>query len=287
MNALPDIKSARAVSLARTILHPTNFAPGDASALAHATALAQAIHARLSLLHIRAEDETIRDGLNPLRDLLQRWGHLSAADRFADLKAKLGFSAASFAVPARSVAQGVLEHFANHPVELAVLSTYAHSGLAYWFAGSTSRRVLRQADTMILFLREGGGGFVDTKTGAITLRRVLIPVDGRIPSAAPIARARELIDHLGVKVEKRLLHIGTSPPADIPKDIPLKLAQGPVAETILEAAREFHADLIIMPTAGKRGLLGAFRNSVSAAILDDARYPVLSVPARDEIYTHS
>ena len=36
-----------------------------------------------------------------------------------------------------------------------------------------------------------------------------------------------------------------------------------------------------MPTAGKRGLLAAFRNSVSARILDDARWPVLSVPASD------
>ena len=65
-----------------------------------------------------------------------------------------------------------------------------------------------------------------------------------------------------------------------PKDIPLTLAQGPVAEAILKAAQDFRADLIIMPTAGKRGLLAAFRNSVSARVLDDPRWPVLSVPAQ-------
>ena len=71
----------------------------------------------------------------------------------------------------------------------------------------------------------------------------------------------------------------TSRPPDCPRDIPLTLAQGPVDEAILEAARRFRADLIVMPTAGKRGLLAAFRNSVSARVLDDARWPVLSVPA--------
>ena len=90
---------------------------------------------------------------------------------------------------------------------------------------------------------------------------------------------RRLFQAAGLSVELRGLHVGETPPPDRPKDLPLKLAQGPVAEAILQAAAEFRADLIVMPTAGKRGLLSAFRNSVSAAILDDARWPVLSVPA--------
>ena len=59
----------------------------------------------------------------------------------------------------------------------------------------------------------------------------------------------------------------------------MTLAQGPVVETILKTAESYRADLIVMPTAGERGLLAAFRNSVSAKILEDARWPVLSVPA--------
>ncbi len=55
--------------------------------------------------------------------------------------------------------------------------------------------------------------------------------------------------------------------------------QGPVVEAILQTAHIFKADLIVMPTPGRRGLLSRFRNSVSAAILEDGRWPVLSVPA--------
>ena len=171
-----------------------------------------------------------------------------------------------------------MEHFAAHPVELAVLTTHAHSGLGFWFAGSVSRRVLRQADTMLLFLREGARGFVDPATGALRLARVLIPLDGRMPAAKAIARACALLDGLGAPVEKRLLHVGDTPPPDAPKDMPMALSEGPVAEAILRTARQFQADLIVMPTAGKRGLLSAFRASVTAQILDDARWPVLSVP---------
>jgi nucleotide-binding universal stress UspA family protein len=280
MNALPDFHAPRALT-GPTILHPTEFAPDGASALAHAVALAMRTQGRLTLLHIRPAGDTgpVRSGLAAVTELLARWRRLGADERFADLPTRLGFSATCIAVPAHSVASGVLDHFAEHLFELAVLTTRAHSGLSYWFAGSTSRRALRQASSMILFLREGRRGFVDPQTGQITLRRALIALDGRIPPAGPIARTKALIDRLGVSVELRLLHVGAAPPADCPKDIPLALAQGPVAETILKTAEATRADLIVMPTAGKRGLLAAFRNSVSAEILDDARWPVLSVPA--------
>ena len=277
----PARENATMTASGSTILLPTDFSPRAAPALAHAVALALATHGRLTLLHVRGEDEAgpTRNGLKPVTDLLVRWGRLAPGERFDDLRARLGLSAVCLDVPARSVSAGVLAHFAEHPVELAVLSTQAHSGLSYWFAGSVSRRALRQADTMILFLREGRPGFVNPVTGEIRLARALIPVDGRFPCAPAIIRAKAVLDALGVTVEFRLLHVGDTPPADLPKTLPLTLAQGEVAETILHNAATFRADLIIMPTAGKRGVLAAFRNSVSAAILDDARWPVLSVPA--------
>jgi len=281
MTVVSAFPTAHATPLGPAMLHPTDFSPGGACALMHAVALALKTHARLSLLHIRDADDAgpTRNGLAPVADLLVRWGRLRPDERFVDMQPRLGFSAACLDVPARSVTEGVIEHFASHPVELAVLTTHAHSGLSYWFAGSVSRRALRQADTMILFLREGQRGFVDAQSGAIRLARVLIPIDGRIPAAGAIARARALFEALGAPIEMRLLHVGDAAPPDCPKEIALTLAHGPVAEAILDAAWRWRADLIVMPTAGKRGLLAAFRNSVSARVLDDARWPVLSVPA--------
>ena len=188
MNALADIRTptgARGLSL----LHPTDFGPTNALALAHAVALSFRIGGRLALLHIRGEDEAgpTRNGLAPVTDLLVRWGRLGAHERFADLKAKFGVDARCLDVPARSVSEGLEEHFESQPVDLAVLSTTPHSGLSYWFAGSVSRRALRQADAMILFIREGQRGLIDPGTGDLRLKRVLIPLDGRTPIAPAMA----------------------------------------------------------------------------------------------------
>ncbi len=280
MNALAN-PSAKSSTRGLNLLHPTDFGPSSGLALAHAVALSFGVGGRLTLLHIRGEDDPAptRNGLSPITNLLVKWGRLAVEDKFADLRPKFGVDARFIDVPARSISAGLNEHIEAHPIDLAVLATSAHSGLNYWFAGSVSRRVLRQADAMILFVREGQRGFVDPRTGALTLRRVLIPLDGHTPIAPALERASKLLGALGAPVETRLMHVGDSAPADAPKDMPVTLAKGPVVEAILNIAQAFRADLILMPTPGRRGLLSRFRNSVSAAILDDGRWPVLSVPA--------
>ena len=279
MNALTQINAAATQGLA--VLHPTDFKPYNQLALAHAVAISTRIGGRLTLLHIRGEDEPAptRNGLSPITNLLMRWGRLGPQEQFADLKPKFGVDARFIDVPARSITQGLHEHLEAQPNDLTVLATTAHAGLSYWFAGSISRRALRQAEAMILFLREGQRGFIDPKTGEVTLKRVLIPLDGRTPVAPAQARAAKFLDALGLPLEKQGLHVGAVAPPDAPPGLPVKLAQGPVVEAILNAAQAFKADLIVMPTPGRRGLLSRFRNSVSAAILDDGRWPVLSVPA--------
>jgi len=278
MNALPEIRAYSA--LGPTILHPSDFSAGDASALRHSVALALRAHGRLTLLHIRGVDDAgpTRNGLAPVADTLVRWGRLDESERFADLQARLGFSASCLDMPARNVTSGVLEHLADHVFDLAVLTTRAHSGLTYWLAGSTSRQALRRAHALTLFIREGHPGFIDPKTGDVKLNRVLIPLDGRIAGGEAVGRVRGLFHKLGLEPELRLLHVGDSPPLDRPKDIPLTVTPGPVIETIYKTAQDWKADVLIMPRQAKRGLLGAMRSSVSAAILEDARFPVLSVP---------
>jgi nucleotide-binding universal stress UspA family protein len=281
MNAQTEILPDSMTSLGPTILHPTDFGPTAASALVHAVGLALKTHGRLTLLHIRGVNDAgpTRNGLAPIADLLVRWGLLEEEERFADTQSRLGFSAACADVPARSVSSGVIEHLEDHYFDLSVLSTTARSGLAYWFAASTSRRALRRAHGMTLFLREGQRGFVDPATGEVKLKRVLMPVDGKIPVADAVNKAKRLIERLGVSVEMRLLHVGGAAPAGCPRDVPLTLAQGSVTAAIFKAAEDFRADVVIMPTAGKRGMLGPMRSSVSARILEDARWPVLSMPA--------
>ena len=200
------------------------------------------------------------------------------------LASELDLSVNSLGVPAQNVRTGILGYLDDHPCDLAVIATQAHKGLARWLEVSVSNRALRKATTMILLLREGGRGFVDLKTGMLRLNKILMPIDDKIDAAAALARMDGLIEQIGFGAEIQLLHVGTRAPAlAVPEGSaarrPLLLREGPIAPTILEVAQRVSADLIAMPTAGRSGLIGALRGSVTAKILDDARWPVLSIPA--------
>ena len=57
------------------------------------------------------------------------------------------------------------------------------------------------------------------------------------------------------------------------------LRDGDPVEQILAAADEVEADLIVMPTAGHRGVFDALRGSTTERVLRRARCPLLAVPA--------
>ena len=136
---------------------------------------------------------------------------------------------------------------------------------------------------MSLFLRDGGRGFVDPKTGAIRLNRILMPIAAGVDSVPAIRRIQAMLAMVDSGAEINLMHVGKSPPAlvdedGVPLDLPILLRDGAVVETILAVAGEFDVDAIAMPTAGRHGLLDAVRGSASAQVLEDARWPLLAVP---------
>ena len=115
------------------------------------------------------------------------------------------------------------------------------------------------------------------------MRTILVPIDDR-PACIPALRrieARIKLISPGARIQ--LLHVGERAPElsdgqGRPLDLPVIARQGPVAETIFQAAAELRADMIAMPTAGRHGLLGAVRGSTTARVLDDARWPLVAVP---------
>ena len=260
-----------------TILHPTDLTGVGASAFAHALAIALKTGHALSLLHVTTASDAAprKTGRQLVAEKLTRWGRLPADPPSSEL----GLDVCSASVPARTVREGILDHLDTHPYELAVLATEARKIKSHWRDAAIERSALRRAQSMILFLRDGQGGFVDLASGDMRLRKALIPVDERLDFAGALTRIVSFIDGLADDVEKRLLYVGASPPATPRADMRILTREGPVAETILKTALHGSFDLIAMPTAGRHGLLDAFRGSVTAEILDAARWPVLSVPA--------
>jgi nucleotide-binding universal stress UspA family protein len=130
-------------------------------------------------------------------------------------------------------------------------------------------------------LTGGAHGFVDKSNGQIRLERILFPVAHR-PS--PIHSARfltELLAPIGVSSAAfHFMHVGDSAPkiVGVP-DQSVEVADGPIEETILRVAQDYHADMIAMPTAGHHGFLDALRGSTTEFVLRRAPCPVLAIPA--------
>jgi len=269
-----------------TIVHPTDFAPGDASAFAHAVAMTLASKSQLCLLQVRDEDEAFFSqtlGLRHVRDLLVRWGKLAEDTPYDRWESELDVQVSSVSVVARNARTGILEFLEDRPSNLVVLATHENKAPTRWRDVSVHQGVLRQMRTMSLFLRNDAKGFIDLDSGALTLKRVVVPIDDAVASLPAIRRIEAMLKLVSCEASIELLHVGESAPQPTdeqgkPLDLPLIVREGPVVDAILALADELKADVIAMPTAGRHGLLDAVRGSTTARILDNGAWPLLAVP---------
>jgi hypothetical protein len=268
------------------IVHPTDFAPGDAAAMVHAVAIALASKSILRLLLVRVDNESFyspTQGLRQVRDLLVSWGRLGPDAAYDRWEKELELQVSSVSIAARNARAGILEYLEDAFCNLVVLANYPNKALTRWTDASVHTSLLRKGRMMSLFVREGRRGFVDPKTGAIGLKQILMPIAGGVDSVPAIRRIQAMLALTDNHAEIKLMHVGKRPPALVDEngvtlDMPILLRDGAVVEAILAAADEFKVDAIAMPTAGRHGLLDAVRGSASAQVLEDARWPLLAVP---------
>ena len=194
-----------------TILHPTDFSPEAGAALAHALAIALASKSQLSLLQVREDEQAFfspTQGLRQVRDLLVRWGRLGVNAPYDHWESELDLSVSNMSIAARNARAGILEYLDDRPADLLVLATSAHKAQSRWLDVSTPRSVLRQARIMSLFLRDGGRGFVDRDTGALRLKKVLMPIDGAVKFIHALRRVERMRRLASSDAVIQLFHVG-------------------------------------------------------------------------------
>ncbi len=274
-------KAARA-----TIVHAVNPSAGGGLAFAHALKITLASKSQLCLLNVRGENDAFysrTQGLRQVRDVLVRWNVLGKDAPYDHWEEELGVQVSSVSITARNARAGVLEFLDDRQCELVVLATHENTSLTRWLDVSVHQGVLRKARMMSLFLRDGSRGFVDLATGALALKKVLVPIDGALPSTVAIRRIEGMLKLISCNAAVQLLHVGDSAPQltdekGKPLGLPIIVRKGPVVDTILKVANDLKVDVIAMPTAGRHGLLDAVRGSTTAHILDAASWPLLAVP---------
>jgi nucleotide-binding universal stress UspA family protein len=174
---------------------------------------------------------------------------------------------------------------------LVVLATHQRDGLRRWLHKAVAEPFARRSKTMTLFIPHDVEGFVSSADGAITLRRILIPVDAVPPSQPAVEAAAVTALALGCDdVTFTLAHVGSADTMPVVREGAWPgwtwekvVRHGDVVVQLLDVAAARESDLIVVTTAGHHGILDALRGSTTERILRGARCPVLAIPANSEM----
>ena len=273
-----------------SVFHPSDFTEASANAFAHALAIALLRKTRFTILHAGsdylAEDEWTN--FPAVRATLERWGLQKPGRPRSEVFQDLSIRVKKVNVRRRSPLAATLDYLDKHATDLIVLATEGRLGLPRWIRPSVAERLAERSGTMTLFVPNSTRGFVSPEDGEISLRRIVVPVDhDPSPQAAILYATRAAALMSDSRVAIKLLHIGDA--AEMPK---LELPEAPgcvfetstrpgaVVEGISQVARESAADLIVMPTRGREGILDALRGSITEQVLRRAECPLLAVPMR-------
>lgn len=267
------------------IFHPTDFSLSPEVAFAHALQLTIATKAKLTIFHVnKGLERTEVEDFPHVRDTLARWGLGSEEGSRLDLK-KLGVSVEKVLAHGDDPTSSILAYLDRHPAGLIVLATHQLGGQPFF--QSIAEPISRRAGVMTLFIPPNTRGFVRREDGAVTLRRILIPIDHHPNSQTAIQALSGLVQ--AFKCEKMvftLLHVGSE------EDLPfvytprrsgwtwhVSIRSGDVVSQIIQCEKEEEIDLIVMTTEGHKGFLEALRGNTTERVLRNARCPVLAVPA--------
>ena len=268
------------------MFHPSDFSHSSEVAFAHALKLGMMVQSELSIMHVTAHTSDVAWLDFPgVRELLVRWQLLPEGSTRAEVF-NLGLDVKKVLAHGRDPADAVLQYLEEHPTDLVVLATHQREGLSRWFHRAVAEPIARRSKTMTLFVPYGVKGFVSLESGAITLQRILVPMDTTPPPYDAIDVATDLMRALGVaNPSLTLTYVGKEgeqpsvhPPQHDGWSWTTQIRQGHVVEEVLRSADECQADLIVLTTQGHHGFLDALRGSTTERILRGARCPVLAIP---------
>ena len=267
------------------MLHPTDLSAAAERAFDHALAIAIRHGADFTLLHPvgrRATDNW--PDFPSVRSKLARWRR---AGTLGGLGRRIRQTSVSKVdVQIRDPVAASVRYIARHPVHMIVQATEGRSGLARIIRASTAERLARETKLFTLFVPAHGRGFVDGRTGAVSLRRIVVPIDSATDPKPAMLRAVHSAALLeNPELEITLLHIGEGEEmhrTDVP-DLPYCRwnaiqRNGPVVEQILRVTDELEADAIFMSTTWSRSGFGRSGHDVTEGVLEGAVCPVATVP---------
>ncbi len=290
----------------RRIVCPVDFSEASQHALDHAVMVAGWYRARITALHVRHPaflvEPTIlfadfAGGPRSIEDAEARLHHWLAPVRAA------GIGCDVFVVDGSNVAGQVVDAAGRIDADLIVLGTHGRSGFERLLLGSVTEKVVRTAPCPVITVPPPG-----VATSKLPFKRVLCGVDFSEPSTAALNFALSMAKESDSTLT--LLHVLEFPEGEMSAFVPFdmasyrsavqteatrrlvnvitddvrtwcqpatKLAYGKPYVQILNAAREMHADLIVLGVHGRNALDVMMFGSTTNHIIRSATCPVLTL----------
>jgi nucleotide-binding universal stress UspA family protein len=284
-------------SMFNRILVPVDFsAPSDA-ALAYARKLAASFDSTLNLLHI-LDPAFLRAMVADPRD--RDTAMLNRLDERLTDEDRTRFRALTAVEHSDAPADEILRYARLRDIDLIVMGTHGHTGVAHVLLGSVAERVVRSAPCPVLTLRAASDGPT----------RILATTDFSPPSDRALEYARRVAARCGASLHllhvleemvdtasfgsevfvpdspetrvarmnaatERLAHRAGTGPSELPRAT-TQVVVGSGARTIASYAADNGFDLIVMGTHGRTGLAHLVMGSVAEHVVRTAPCPVLS-----------
>lgn len=258
----------------------TDFSPDGTRAFHAALALAVAYKARIDILHVTGHEAPAEWAHFPrVRETLEGWGLLPAGSRQEDVEPLLGIAVSKAEIHGRDPASGIAAFVARHTPDLLVAASHGQSETSWWHESSVAMEAMRLASLPALLLGPAARDMVEPGTGALRLSSVLMPVTDTPAPRPALTRLRALLEPVAFNLQAVHVAGSASSTAAVQAQIPeVAEIEGETVHAITQTAARIRADMIAMPTARHKGLLGALRGSTTERVLRSAPCAVLAIP---------
>lgn len=297
----------------KNILVPLDGSQLSETVLPMAALLAQQSHARLILFHVIEQNppDTVH-GEKHLTDEREAAAYLAQVSQ--SLAQEINVDRHVHTSAEKNVADSIVSHSQELKVDLIAMCAHGQSGLQKRIFGNIAQRVLNMGDVPVLLLSPDK----EMKAETCSCQCILVPLDGNPDHEAGLDIALELSQscharlHLVMVIHKLstlpgeqaasavLLPTAASALLEIDcqegemylaglmgklldKHIQVtgEVQRGDPARQIVRAAKEFHADMIVLGTHSKTAMDAFWSGSVTPKLATRTHLPLLLVPVHD------
>ncbi len=274
----------------KKILVPIDFSKYSEYALKVAAKIAKQQDAEIIVLHMLGLSEAILTK-NEDQEVTEAMYYMKLAEKrftsFLDKKYLKGVKITT-TVQNYKIFTEINDVAKQNEVDLIVMGSHGSSGFSGIFVGSNTEKVVRTSDMPVLVVKTPWDNF--------KIKEVVFACDFKMENLRPYHNAIKLFESFGANVHLLYVNLpderfrSTNELEDRVKEFLFKANAGDIAmhdkviyysdysveSGVFNYSKSINADLIAMPTHGRRGLAHFFNGSIGEDIANHANKPVIT-----------